>query len=177
MLLRLLSEMKGRARSFSMKTGRRSMACRVHLHVDAASVALPPPRPGRCTFFVSGLWRRSAGAALLGAALGIVATALPACSPARSPGTTAEGGALTCDERMKAQALCMSALRQRCDSRLHDCEPSCDTSSVTTPSTASPLSDTPWVGDFDSTRCHDSCRQANEGCVRSIALTCPARCP
>jgi hypothetical protein len=28
------------------------MARRVHLQIDAASVALPPPRPGRCTFFV-----------------------------------------------------------------------------------------------------------------------------
>jgi hypothetical protein len=52
--------MKDRAQSFSMKTGLQSMAWCVHLRVVAASVALPPPRPGRCTFFVPRLWGRSA---------------------------------------------------------------------------------------------------------------------
>jgi hypothetical protein len=104
---------------------------------------------------------------------------LPACSTPRTPeAPEADGGALTCDERLRAQALCQGAIRQRCDSRLNDCEASCEPGALPSGNqgTAGSLSATPFVGDVDVTRCHDNCRQAHEGCVHSITLHCPAKC-
>jgi hypothetical protein len=152
-----------------MKTRRGFLAHGMHLRGDAASVALPPPRPGRCTFFV-----------LAAASLVVTLGAAPACSTPRTPdtaaaGTTeADGGELTCDERARAQVLCQSAMRQRCESQVNDCDSRCDVNGDLPANSQKAPTQRSYM---ESTQCRANCRQIREGCVKSAAQRCPAPCP
>jgi hypothetical protein len=158
-----------RSGSSSMKTASRSVAYPVHLRSVAASVALPPPRPGRCTFFVRFLGEFIAPLAVAGAC------ALPACNAARSPTASQEGdgGELSCADRLRARSICQTAMQQRCESQGNDCESSCDVqgnlpgNNEKTPSSRS---------DMETTQCRANCRQVRDACVRTVATRCPAPC-
>jgi hypothetical protein len=158
-----------------MKTRSGSVACSVHLREVAASVAPPPPRPGRCTFFVRSILRSSGSLA----ALALLALAAgPACSEPRTAEavalTEADGGDLTCDERARAQDLCTTAMRQRCESQLNDCDARCDVNGDLPANTQKAPS---TRSDMESTQCRANCRQVRDGCVRAAAQHCPAPCP
>lgn len=147
------------------------MAYRMQLRAVAASVAFPPPGPDAALF-------------LFALSAAFASSALSGCTPPRAPEVVAaqgsnpegSGAELTCDERMRAQGLCHSALRQRCDSRAEECETSCNSTGVPKAGEAASVTETTFVTDIDATRCQNSCKEAQAGCIRSIAPSCPAKC-
>jgi hypothetical protein len=113
----------------------------------------------------------------LALAASLVVPAIPACSNPRTPGAAtsadADGGELTCEERARAQSLCRSAMGQRCESQGNDCEATCDVHGDLPANTEkSPTA----RNDMESTQCRANCRQTHDGCLRSIAVRCPALC-
>ncbi len=100
-----------------------------------------------------------------------------ACRQPRTPEASsgeADGGELSCGEKAQAQGLCRSALRQRCDSQLNDCELNCETHGN--------LPETTWNmpaerADMEVTRCRQNCEHGHDGCVVTVEKRCPALCP
>ncbi len=109
--------------------------------------------------------------------LGVVA-----CAPARTPDVAvaipndADGGELTCEERLRAKALCTSAIRERCDSRAQECESGCGTGDLPKAGQAEGTTESSFVTDVDQTRCRENCGHMHQGCLQSAILNCPAKC-
>ena len=111
-------------------------------------------------------------------ALFVAMGSLAACSTPRTPdaaasATETDGGELTCDERMRAQSLCQSALLQRCETQGNDCESSCEARGGLPANTQKVPSSR---GDMESTQCRSNCRQVRDACVRTVAQRCPSPC-
>jgi hypothetical protein len=111
-------------------------------------------------------------------ALLALSAAASGCSTPRTPasGNDSDAGELSCQERMRAHELCEKAIRQRCDSRLHDCEASCEPSALASAGNANQSTESTFVTDIDATRCRDNCRQEHDGCDRSVRANCPTNC-
>ena len=103
---------------------------------------------------------------------------LPGCNAPRTattaPAAESDGGELSCDERARAQTLCLSAMRQRCESQGNDCEASCDVHGNLPGNNEKGPSQR---NDMESTQCRANCREVREACVRSVVPRCPAPCP
>ncbi len=111
----------------------------------------------------------------------LVVTLLVAGCHATAPATAgvdpagdADGGALTCSERLRAGALCAAALAQRCQSQASDCEATCETRGELPANTARHPSDR---ASFESAGCRDRCRVGLDGCLRAVQPLCPHDCP
>jgi hypothetical protein len=116
----------------------------------------------------------------IAAALFALGAATPGCSTPRTPSaasaTDADAGDLSCQERMRAHELCEKAVGQRCESRLHDCEASCEPGALASAGNANQATQSTFVTEIDATRCRDNCRQEHEGCERSVRSNCPTNC-
>jgi len=74
-------------------------------------------------------------------------------------------GELTCDEKARAEALCRTALRQRCESQANDCEVGCE-SRGNMPANTQKESST--RGEMESTQCRENCRHTRDGCLVTV---------
>jgi hypothetical protein len=107
-----------------------------------------------------------------------VASASSACAPARTPVNAADGdgGEITCEERDRAQTLCITAIRQRCDSQERECEVACTAGGIPSPTEAAGVTESQIVSQVDADRCREGCGHTHNGCVHSIAAQCPGPC-
>jgi hypothetical protein len=102
--------------------------------------------------------------------------AAAACRSPRTPDAVVEadgGGALTCDERARAQTLCRSAMARRCETQGNDCEASCDVrGDLPGNAQKGPSS----RNEMESTQCRANCREVREACVGTVVPQCPSLC-
>jgi hypothetical protein len=95
----------------------------------------------------------------------------------QSPSDDPNAGELTCDEKARAQILCQTALRQRCESQGNQCDLTCGAPGGAMPATpADPAENAPEIADMKITQCRDNCTHGRDGCVATIVKRCPVPC-
>ena len=119
---------------------------------------------------------RVPAAALAVAQLALLVLLLPACGGPKAPDAPsapdADGGELTCAERIRARSICQNALRLQCESRSSDCEAVCTRGD----STQNLTDMAPVYTDERTSGCRENCREARDRCLREMVARCPAPC-